>query len=174
MTEQLMFPDAPPHTKARAAQPETSHAQAARSRGGLRQVVADLLRDAAPGGLTDDDLFHLQTRTRHRHSVATRRGELVELGHVADSGRRRTNRDGNACVVWVWVSDVPRAEAPAGPGTDAADVASVPDTTPFLHRHAHYCRTCGMSVGHWAGCPEDASKWVGEMRLHALHAGWVS
>lgn len=177
MTEQLVLPDAPPHTKARPGQPDTSHEQARRSRVGLRQVVAALLRSAGACGLTDDELFELQDRTRHRHSVATRRGELVELGHVADSGVRAKNADGHSVVVWAWVSDEPRAENPAGQGTDTTagrPVVSVPDSTPLLHRHERYCSICGLTVGHWAGCPDDSSQWVGEMRLHALHDGWVS
>jgi hypothetical protein len=174
MTEQLTLPDAPPYTKARPGQPETSHEQARRSRVGLRQVVADLLR-ALHDGLTDDELFHLQTRTKHRHSVATRRGELVDLGHVAASGRVKVNRDGNLCTVWEWLSDEPRAENPAGPGTGAAQegAVSVPDSSPLLHRFERYCSTCGLTVGHWAGCPDDASKWVGEDRHHALHGSWI-
>jgi hypothetical protein len=155
MTDQLAFPDAPPHTKARPGQPDTSHEQARRSRVGLRQVVAALLRSAGACGLTDDELF--------------------DLGHVADSGRRVQNRDGNECAVWVWVSDEPRAENPAGQGTGAAQEGAtpVPDSTPLLHRHEHYCRTCGLTVGHWAGCPNDASRWTGDDRVHALFGGWV-
>ena len=32
-------------------------------------------------------------------------------------------------------------------------------------------RTHGLA--HWAGCPDDRSQWVGEMRHYALHDGWV-
>ena len=44
---------------------------------------------------------------------------------------------------------------------------------PLLHRFERYCSTCGLTVGHWAGCPDDASKWTGEDRHHALHGSWI-
>ena len=64
----------------------------------LRQQVLDLLR-ASPGGLTDEEL---QQRLEMNPSTQRpRRGELVALGLVVDSGRTRPTRSGRQATVWV-------------------------------------------------------------------------
>lgn len=93
------------HTLHHTNDPDTSVAAAAAHpavRTGIRRRVAEILQ-ADPYGLTDDEIHAQGTGTRHRHSTATRRGELVKAGLVVDSGRRRPNVDGFDEVVWQWV-----------------------------------------------------------------------
>ena len=87
--------------------PDTSHTAAMLHpliRTGIRARVAEHLK-ANVYGLTDDEVHELGTGTRHRHSTATRRGELCRAGLVGDTGRRRPNVDGNLEVVWRWIGD---------------------------------------------------------------------
>jgi hypothetical protein len=160
---ETLLGETPVYKRARSGQPETAMvaAEANRAqRGRIRDRVAEVLRARGDHGATDDELLdccrHL---TSDRSSVAKRRGEWGQLGHVVDSGQRRTNPNGIATVSWVWV------EHPPAPG--------VPDSTPFLHVDRPYCPMCGMSARfRWAGCTatfhDDA-----EERRSAMSDGWV-
>lgn len=66
--------------------------------GSKRREILGLIREA-PNGMTDDEA---EERTGWRHqTVSARRRELVLLGLVVDSGRRRKTRSGRAATVWV-------------------------------------------------------------------------
>lgn len=129
------YPETPSYTRHQIDHPETSAVAAAgnrQRRQTLRDRVAEALRSAGPRGMTDDELWEI-LGARHRHSVATRRGELVRHGFVAGTNRRRANLDGNPCVVWVWVAD-----ALLEPGDAAAMAAAKPKPPP-----GDVCRHCG-------------------------------
>ena len=53
---------------------------------------------ANPDGLTDYELADLMGR--QQNSAGKRRGELVELGYVVDSGTRRPAPSGAKAIVW--------------------------------------------------------------------------
>lgn len=79
------------------------------------------------------------------------------------------------------LTDTPSAQAGTPDGVSRGGSGAdghVGRSTPvrLLRDSPHpYCPTCGVSAGrrHWAGCPDDRSQWVGEMRHYALHDGWV-
>ncbi len=97
---------APPQL-ARTGHPWTSQAMALVARSGIRRKVAVALHEAGVRGLTDDEIHDTGTGTRHRHSTATRRGELAAAGLVVDTGRTRANADQNQDVVWRWTGPPP-------------------------------------------------------------------
>ncbi len=66
--------------------------------GRMQSAVLEHAR-RSPWGVTDDEL-ELATGWRHQ-SVSARRRELVLLGLLADSSRRRPTRSGRMAVVWV-------------------------------------------------------------------------
>lgn len=88
----------------RPGAPRTSHALSARlSPLKERTVRLDLFALVAAwtprvGGLTDDDLERLLGRAHQ--SVSATRNALVSDGYLADTGRTRPTRYGNAAVVW--------------------------------------------------------------------------
>jgi len=93
-----LFDDVPPNV--RTTDPDTSRA-AAEMTPGLR--VSDRWRALAvhrahPDGLTDFELAELMGR--QQTSAGKRRGELVALGYIADSGRRRPAPSGARAIVW--------------------------------------------------------------------------
>jgi len=99
---QMFPPEMPPWKRHHRRDPDTSVAAAELHpllRSGIRLRVAEILRQN-PEGLTDDEIHAFGTGTRHRHSTATRRGELVSAGLVEQTTGRRINADGNAEVVW--------------------------------------------------------------------------
>lgn len=67
--------------------PATSQAVARRPRRGLRLQVLEV-HERHPDGLTDDQLARLLP-DRHPGSLSKRRGELVALGFIADTGTTR-------------------------------------------------------------------------------------
>ncbi len=79
----------------------TSHAAARSVRltaNTMRDRVYKAVRDSADG-FTDDDI---EKATGFRHQTASaRRRELVLLGMIVDSGRRRSTRSGRTAAVWV-------------------------------------------------------------------------
>lgn len=84
--------------------PWTSQAMALVARPGIRRRVAAALLVAGDRGLTDDEIHDAGTGTRHRHSTATRRGELCDAGLVEGVPfTTRPTPDGNEAVVWRWV-----------------------------------------------------------------------
>ena len=109
MTEPTLFDAIDDAAKPARALAQTDHPDTAKQaaelhplvRSGIRRRVAVHLR-SAPAGLTDDEIHDRGTGTRHRHSTATRRGELVAAGLAVDTGSRRLNQDGNADIVWQW------------------------------------------------------------------------
>ena len=91
--------------RARTSDPETSQAAAARQTTAKvrteHRVVLELLQWES---LTD---FELATRASQalgrpvkQTSIGVRRGELVRLGLVCDSGRKGTSDTGSACIKW--------------------------------------------------------------------------
>ncbi len=83
--------------------PETSHKAADTIRPALPTIRAEVLRYAevaGPPGFIDDDLVRAHP-DNPESSYRKRRSELTEECWILDSGRRRLNRDGNECVVWV-------------------------------------------------------------------------
>ena len=157
-----LLAETPAHTRARRGQPDTALDAAAANRvqrGRIRDRVAEVLRARGDIGATDDELLdccrHL---TSDRSSVAKRRGEWGQHGHVVDSAERRLNPNGIGTVVWRWV------EHPPAPG--------VPDSTPFLIAR-EWCPVCGMSPAfRWAGCTSTVHDDL-EERHSALFDGWV-
>lgn len=85
--------NAPPGTSAVAAQRIAGHAGTQRGR------ILDLIAAQGPHGLTDDEgEAALGIRPQ---SYTPRRGELVALGLVVDSGVRRSTESGRPAAVWV-------------------------------------------------------------------------
>ena len=76
------------------------------SSGTWRRLVLNVIAAADPYGATDEEMqthLHLNPSTQR-----PRRVELVEMGWIEDSGRRRATRSGRAAVVWT-LTDVARA-----------------------------------------------------------------
>lgn len=86
---------------ARNTDPDTSHeAAAALNPERLRGIIFELLEN---GPLTDDELRgELDALgVRYEKSSATkRRGDLVKLGLVEDTGDRRVSGSGRRMIVW--------------------------------------------------------------------------
>lgn len=61
-------------------------------------AVLELLR-TAPNGMTDDELA-VALAPEDRGVIAKRRGDLVRLGYVVDTGRTRLTRRNRDAVVW--------------------------------------------------------------------------
>jgi hypothetical protein len=85
----------------RNTDPDTSYQAALRNVSGRytdRRKALAALSAAGEGGLTD---FELASRIgRQQTSAGKRRGELRDLGLVADTGRRRPAPSGSAAIVW--------------------------------------------------------------------------
>lgn len=80
---------------------DTSEAAADSVAGGTaskRRRILTMISDA-PAGMTDDEVEEA-TGWRHQ-TVSARRRELVLLGLLVDSGRRRLTRSGRGATVWV-------------------------------------------------------------------------
>lgn len=69
-----------------------------------RQLALRLIRESADG-LTDFDLADLTGL--QQNSIGKRRTELVQLGLVTNSGRRRPSWTGSQAIVWVAVENPP-------------------------------------------------------------------
>lgn len=87
---------------ARNRDPDTSHKAAAKvlQMNDRRQAVLDLFTKWLE--MTDEELV-IKYQNRHQQSASglrSRRAELVVMGHLRDSGKRRRNTNGNRCVVW--------------------------------------------------------------------------
>jgi hypothetical protein len=168
VTDAVTPAESPAYHRARTGQPDTAHDAARANRPARRMIrerVRDLLRNN-PDGLTDDELAELcADLTTIRHSVATRRGEWAQAGHVVDTGHRRRNARGSRCVVWAW-TDEPIAQAATGPRPGSRGTRGGPPTEsdrstvdvallaqPLL---VDYCAICGALDGapHWVGCPD--------------------
>lgn len=70
---------------------------AAPNAGTKRALALDLLQQH-PGGLTDFELAELSGC--QQNSIGKRRGELMAMGLVRDSGRRRPSTTGSPAIVW--------------------------------------------------------------------------
>ncbi len=98
-----LFDSGPTPARARWSDPVTSH-EAARSVIHIREsqrFILSILQDEGP--LTDEEVFAAVTRRERRISPSdcrTRRNELVKLGMVCDSGKRRRLPSGRWSVVW--------------------------------------------------------------------------
>lgn len=90
-----------PHTYVRHNARGTSAAAAAAAlpkSGTRRRQVYDFIWDQGIHGATDDEII-LGLGIGHQ-SVGPRRLELVEQGHIEDSGERRLTIGGNPAIVW--------------------------------------------------------------------------
>lgn len=65
----------------------------------LRDRVFREIKDAHVVGATDDELEKVLDM-RHQ-TCSARRRELVLLGYIVDSGRRRRTRSGRSAIVWI-------------------------------------------------------------------------
>ena len=93
-------PDAPRFGRARRDHPVTSHLAAIEIKGisGIqRRQVYDCL--ILHGGMTDAEIQ--STLGLDPSSERPRRVELVDSGHVMDSGKTRATASGRQAVVWV-------------------------------------------------------------------------
>lgn len=77
----------------------------------LRRRVHDLIRDRGAFGATDDE--GESALGIKPQSYTPRRGELVDLGLVMDSGKRRKTESGRAAAVWVTPEHAPTKEGGA-------------------------------------------------------------
>ncbi|RYD66024.1 MAG: hypothetical protein EOP83_06005 [Verrucomicrobiaceae bacterium] len=93
---------------ARNTDPSTSHEAASailKDRTAIQRRVMEEFDKAGAYGLTD---YELEDRCgSHNSTFRTRRAELVDLGHVRDSGKKRVHRELNNRQRVVWVA-VPR------------------------------------------------------------------
>lgn len=101
--DELPFKPKEPHQLARATDPGTSHEAGAKVIPDLRrlqEIVFNVLREH-PGGLADPELDELccAIEPRPYSTYRKRRGELVELGLVFNTGERKTIR-GSTHIVW--------------------------------------------------------------------------
>ena len=89
-----------PGPGARPTDPETSHKAAARSPStrSIDRVRVLLVHYGHPSGLTDFELGMLVGR--QQTSAGKRRGELRDMGFIADSGLRRPAPSGSSAIVW--------------------------------------------------------------------------
>ena len=77
----------------------------------LRARVLAFIVEQGPHGATDDEG---ETALRIKCQTYTpRRGELVALGLVVDSGRRRNTASGRPAAVWVTPNHAPKSEGGA-------------------------------------------------------------
>lgn len=94
-----LFEYSPP---VRRDHPETSHMAAdaiAPVTGKLRQAVYAFAVERGNYGFTDAELF-TAFPDKPENSIRPRRIELQQSGRLEDSGKRRLNSRGRACVVW--------------------------------------------------------------------------
>lgn len=117
-TKRNTLPTPPAHHN---APPGTSDA-AARSiaplTGTLRERVLAFIRDRGPDGATDDE--GEQALDLRPQTYTPRRGELVQLGCVIDSGRRRPTASGRSAAVWI-VPEHDQRDGRLGKGGDHAN-----------------------------------------------------
>jgi hypothetical protein len=86
-------------TRARSADPETSHEAAREIAPKLRALQIIVLRTHAahPAGMTDLELQH--ELAEHKSTYRTRRAELTEKGYIYDTGQKK-HQDGRNRIVW--------------------------------------------------------------------------
>ncbi len=105
MTEDTLFDDrgnpAVRMTTTGAEHPPTSHQAADRIRPMSGTQRAEVLRVVAYRDMTDEEIGHLLQM--NPSSVRPRRGELVDMGWLADSGHRRFTQSGAKAIVWTLV-----------------------------------------------------------------------
>ena len=97
--------NAPPRTSDAAARRIEEHAPKDRRR------IHDFIRDRGPHGATDDEgesALGIKPQT-----YTPRRGELVGLGSIVDSGQRRKTGSGRSAAVWVTLEHAPTKEGGA-------------------------------------------------------------
>jgi hypothetical protein len=90
--------------------PATSHEAAASmidAAGVQRAKVMEVIALAGSQGATDAEV-ELETGFRAQ-SVSPRRGELVTLGVIVDSGQRRRTPSGRSAIVWILATLAPPA-----------------------------------------------------------------
>jgi len=90
---------APAHHAAPSGTSEVAARRIAGAAGNLRQRIHAAIVEAGTHGLTDDEgeaLLSIKPQT-----YTPRRGELVKLGLVVDSGERRPTSSGRPAAVWI-------------------------------------------------------------------------
>ena len=100
--------NAPPGTSGVAAGRIAGHAK------DLRARVLAYIVGQGPHGSTDDEgeaVLGIKPQT-----YTPRRGELVKLGQIVDSGRRRNTASGRPAAVWI--ASTSATSAPSTPGDD--------------------------------------------------------
>lgn len=96
---------------ARLSDPPTSHEAAAsiRDLNGKQQAVLDTFRRCGP--MTDEQLCERypspHVPVQSESGLRTRRHELVEQGHLRNSGRKDTTESGRASIVWELSDGIP-------------------------------------------------------------------
>lgn len=126
--EYALYGGTPPHsdeeTSREAAEEARKHAAKKRAR------VRAFIEQCGERGATDDEI---ETALGYPHQTASaRRRELVLLGLVRDSGRRRSTRNGRQAHVWVpgpW----PVSFAGEVPPSQGRVVSSVPNAVELRH-----------------------------------------
>jgi len=68
--------------------------------GKLRQAVYAFAVERGGYGFTDSELFSAFPE-KPENSIRPRRIELQQAGRLVDSGKRRMNTRGRACIVWL-------------------------------------------------------------------------
>jgi len=101
----LVVPRSHVEPSARATDPITSHMAAkAQTPAKVRTEHRLVLELLAMEPMSDFQLAAMASqslgRTVKQTSVGVRRGELVRIGLVRDSGRKGTSDTGSACIVW--------------------------------------------------------------------------
>lgn len=102
-----LFDPPDPRHLARTGDPSTSH-EAAQSLRAVtitktRMAILDLIR-AHPDGLTDQDIAVMLPGLASPSGLRTRRAELVDMGLVADSKRRKPSIANRRMIVWVAIT----------------------------------------------------------------------
>jgi hypothetical protein len=95
--------DYKPAPKVQRDHPETSHQAADKIEPITGQWRLDIYEFAAMApayGVTDDEIFKRWPDTPES-TLRPRRTELCDAGWLIDSGKKRPNRRGNPCTVWI-------------------------------------------------------------------------
>jgi hypothetical protein len=101
MTDSLF--DYQPAPKVRHDHPDTSHQAADKVQpitGRWRLAIFEFAAMAPDYGVTDDEIF-TRWPDEPQSTLRPRRIELVDAGWLLETDRKRANKRGNQCKVWV-------------------------------------------------------------------------
>jgi len=68
--------------------------------GTIQREVFEYFKNCSSEGSTDEQMFDSLGRLTQQNTYRPRRRELVLMGFLVDSGRRKANRSGRDAVVW--------------------------------------------------------------------------